>query len=87
VEVGIAAFRAEIKRWLDEVRAGREVVITDRGMAVARLIGVDAAPILSQLEDEGLVRLPRKTPRPKASGRSRVPADRPVSELVSQLRD
>ena len=87
MEIGVAAFRAELKRWLEEVKAGEEVIITDRGVAVARLVGVDAAPILAQLESEGVLRLPRKTSRPKASGRRRVPAGRPVSELVTQQRD
>jgi prevent-host-death family protein len=86
VEIGIAAFRAELRRWLGEAKAGEEIIVTDRGVAVARLIGVDATPILQQLEDAGVVRLPRKTSRPKATGRRRVPASRPVSELVSQQR-
>jgi prevent-host-death family protein len=87
VEIGVAAFRAELRRWLGEARAGEEVIITDRGVAVARLIGVDTAPILEQLESEGVVRLPRGTSRPQASGRRRVPARRPVSELLSLQRD
>ena len=87
MEIGVTALRAELKRWLEEVKAGEEIIITDRGVAVARLTGVDAAPILEQLENEGVVRLPRKTSRPKASGRHRIPAGRPVSELVTQQRD
>jgi prevent-host-death family protein len=87
VEIGVAVFRAELKRWLGEARAGEEVIITDRGVAVARLTGVDTAPILEQLESEGVVRLPRGTSRPQASGRRRVRARRPVSELLSLQRD
>jgi prevent-host-death family protein len=87
VEVGVAAFRAELRRWLDEVRAGEEVIITDRGVAVARLTGVDTASILEQLESDGVVQLARRTLRPQASGRRRVPAGRSVSELLSLQRD
>lgn len=87
MEIGIAAFRAELKRWLEAVKAGEEVIITDRGVAIARLTAVDSAPILERLEDEGLVQLPRRAARPKASGRRRVPARRPVSELVSEQRN
>ena len=87
VEIGVTAFRAELKRWLGEARAGGEVIITDRGVAVARLTGVATAPILEQLESEGVVRLPRGTSRPQASGRRRVRARRPVSELLSLQRD
>ena len=87
MEVGVAAFRAELRRWLDEVRAGEEVIITDRGVAVARLTGVDTASILEQLESDGVVQLPRGTLRPQASGQRRVPAGRPVSERISRQRD
>ena len=87
MEIGVAAFRAELRRWLVEAKAGEEVIITDRGVAVARLTGVDSAPILEQLASEGVVRLPRGTSRPQASGRRRVPASRPVSELLSAQRD
>jgi prevent-host-death family protein len=87
VEIGVAAFRAELRRWLGEVKAGEEVIITDRGVAVARLTGVDTAPILEQLESDGVVHLPRTTSRPKASGGRRIRTSRPVSELTSQQRD
>jgi len=87
MEIGIAAFRADMKRWIEEVRTGEEVIITDRGVAVARLIGVDAAPILEQLERDGILHLPRTVARPKAAAHARIPATRPVSDLVSEQRD
>lgn len=87
MEIGIAAFRADLKRWIEEVRTGEEVIITDRGVAVARLMGVDATPILEQLERDGVLQLPRSTVRPKAAGIARIPTRRPVSDLVSEQRD
>ena len=87
MEIGIAAFRADLKRWIEEVRTGEELIITDRGVAVARLMGVDAAPILEQLERDGVLHLPRSAVRPKAAGIARIPTRRPVSDLVSEQRD
>lgn len=87
MEIGIAAFRADLKRWIEEVRTGEELIITDRGVAVARLMGIDAAPILEQLERDGVLHLPRSTVRPKAAGIARIPTRRPVSDLVSEQRD
>jgi prevent-host-death family protein len=37
MEVGIRQLRAALSRWVKRVRAGEEVVVTDRGTAVARL--------------------------------------------------
>jgi antitoxin (DNA-binding transcriptional repressor) of toxin-antitoxin stability system len=51
-----------------EARSGEEVVINDRGVPVARLVGVDAAPILQRLHHEGVIDLPWSA-APKVSGR------------------
>lgn len=63
------------------------MIIADRGIVVARLTDVDAAPILKQLEQEGVVHLPRSVGRPKATEHKRIPAKWPVSGLVSEQRD
>jgi prevent-host-death family protein len=87
MEIGVTALRAELKRWLDEVKDGEEVIITDRGIAVARLTSVDTAPILEQLDQDGVIHLPRSVSRPRARGRKRIRATRPVSDLVTEQRD
>ncbi len=86
METGVTAFRAQLKRWLDAAKAGEEIIVTDRGVAVARLTGIEVAPILDRLEAEGVLNLPRSTQRPTASGRTRIPASEPVSDLVSEQR-
>ena len=88
MEVGITAFRAELKRWLDQVETGHEVVVTDRGRPIARLCPVDSAPTIERLEREGIVSAPRSpTPRQRAAGRRRVQASGTVSEYVSAHRN
>src|SRR5690606_39174305 len=86
-DVGVAQLRREMKAWLDRVRDGEEVLITDRGRPVARLVGVDAAPLLDQLQAEGAISAPSTTPRPVARGADRVRGRGSVSDLVTEDRD
>lgn len=40
MEVGIRELRDNLSRYLDRVRGGEEVVVTDRGHAVARVLPI-----------------------------------------------
>lgn len=86
-EVGVAQLRRELKDWLDRVQSGDEVVITDRGRPVARLSGIDAAPLLDRLAEQGRISGTPEAQRPNARGRRRVEADGDVAELVTAERD
>lgn len=86
VDVAVSTLRAELADWIERARRGEEVVVTDRGTPVARLIAVESAPLLERLTREGVLSRPRRAGRPTASGASRARADRPVSELVSEQR-
>ncbi|GJO00750.1 hypothetical protein NJB1728216S_31880 [Mycobacterium marinum] len=70
---------------LDRVRAGGEVVITDRGIPVARLTALDSAGILERLTAEGVIGK-ATAQRPVAAGRSGPRPRRPVSDHVSDQR-
>jgi prevent-host-death family protein len=74
MEVAVSALRAELKSWIEKARGGEEVVITDRGVPVARLTGVASADLLSDLVREGLV-TPARAERPLHA----VPAPEPVA--------
>jgi prevent-host-death family protein len=79
VEVGIRELRAGLSRWLDRVRAGEELIVTDRGAPVARLIPLDQRRPFDRLVAAGLV-----TPaRPRADRRR--PAPVPTTDVVSDL--
>ncbi len=82
MEVAISKLRAELADWIDRVRAGEEVVITDRGTPVARLIGVDTAARVEQLTRDGVLSRPRRTERPVARTEDLVPVRAPVSDYV-----
>ncbi|HZE05180.1 MAG TPA: type II toxin-antitoxin system prevent-host-death family antitoxin [Solirubrobacteraceae bacterium] len=86
MDVPVSALRAELADWIERVRSGEEVVVTDRGIPVARLVAVDTAPILERLTREGVLSRPRRATRPAARKTPRVRARGPVSELVSEQR-
>lgn len=86
MDVPVSVLRAELADWIERVRAGEEVVVTDRGTPVARLVAVDAAPLLDQLTRRGVLGRPRRAARPTARGAARAQASLPVSELVSEQR-
>ncbi len=86
MDVTVTTLRAELSSWIDRVQAGEEIVVTDRGTPVARLLPVDAAPLLEQLVRRGVLSKPRCVDRPAARGAARVHALGPVADLVSKQR-
>ena len=55
---GVAELKAQLSRYLARVKAGEEIIVTERNVPVARLVPVgerDAA--LRDLERQGLVRV------------------------------
>lgn len=86
MDVPISALRAEISSWIERAKSGEEVVITDRGTPVARLLPIDAAPLLDQLVQQGVIGKPGSAVRPVARGAKRVHARGSVSDLVSEQR-
>lgn len=85
VEVAITEFRAAMRAYVDRARGGEDVVLTERGLPVARLVAIDAAPLLEQLEREGVITA-ASAPRPRAAGTARAQATGPVADLVSEHR-
>ena len=59
---GISKLKASLSEYIDAVKAGEEVLVTDRGRAVARILPVAAGPSalpdrLKKLEGAGLIRV------------------------------
>ena len=85
VQVGVRELKNNLSRYLDRVKTGDEVIVTDRGRPVARLSAVDpSTDRLAELIAAGLVqpavrtsrRPPRHRVRPKGS----------VADLVADQR-
>lgn len=86
MDVAITELRAHLSEWLDRARAGSEVVITDRGVPVARLLGLATTATLEQLTADGVIARPASVSRPAAAGRSRPRPRRDLSQIVSDQR-
>ena len=85
MEVGIRELRADLSRFLKQVRDGDEIVVTDRGRAVARLVPLDGERKLDRLIREGVVipapnRGKRTSPKP-------IEGSGPLSDLVLEGRE
>jgi prevent-host-death family protein len=80
MEVGIRELRANLSRWVKLVHDGDELIVTDRGRAVARLVPVDGERKIDRLVREGLVLpapRPWRGPLPKP-----IEGAGPLSDLV-----
>jgi prevent-host-death family protein len=86
MDVAITDLRAHLGDWLERARQGTEVIITDRGLPVARLLGLDTTTMIDRLTAEGVIARPRQSARPVASGRSRPRPRRPVADIISEQR-
>lgn len=85
-EVGVAELRRDLKRWVERVQAGDEVIITDRGNPVARLVGAGVPSVLERLTVEGRISRPVQE-RPSARGLRRIGSQGAVSGYVSSERE
>lgn len=83
-EAGVRELRNHLSRYLERVRAGEEVTVTDRGQAVARLVPFGQDRAFDRLVAEGLIEPGAPGPRSRPS--TRVAVRRPVSELVADQR-
>ena len=83
MEVGVRELRNHLSRYLDRVRDGNELVVTDRGHAIARVVPIGGERVLDQLIAEGIVtparQEKRRVPKP-------IKAKSTVSDLVGEQR-
>jgi prevent-host-death family protein len=82
-EVGVRELRNNLSRYLDRIQRGEEVVVTDRGRAIARVLPVTGERTIDRLIREGKV-----TPavRGERAVPKRVKAKGTVSDLVAEQR-
>ena len=74
-EVGIRELREHLSRFLDEVQAGRELIVTDRGRPVARIVGTPGESWVDELVTAGIVTLPERGLDLSTFGRVRAKGD------------
>jgi prevent-host-death family protein len=86
MDVGVSELRAHLSRWLERARAGDEVVITDRGVPIARLLGLTTTTRLEELAQQGVIAGAPRGGRPSATARRRPRPRQPVADIVSDQR-
>ena len=86
-QVGVRELKNQLSRYLKRVQEGEEIVVTEHGRSVARLLPVhtpslkkDLAPLLRK----GAVRW--SGGKPRGSSRRPVMQGRPLSEMVVEDR-
>jgi prevent-host-death family protein len=86
MDVAVSALRAHLADWLERARSGEEVVVTDRGVPVARLVGIESSDVIERLTREGVISPPVSAVRSKQTGRARIRPKGSVSDLVAEQR-
>jgi prevent-host-death family protein len=86
VNVPITELRAHLSDWLEQARSGEEIIVTDRGVPIARLMGIDTASVLERLTLEGVISRPLLSEKVKSRGRQRPTPTESVADLLSAQR-
>lgn len=86
VDVPVTELRAHLSEWLERARGGEEVIVTDHGVPVVRMLGLTTTTTLQRLAAEGVIGRDVSAKRPVASGQARPRPRRPVSDIVSDQR-
>lgn len=84
--MAVTELRANLARWIGAVRDGVDVVITDRGTPVARIVALESTSVLDRLTAEGVIARPTRATRPVAGSRPRPKPKHPVADLVVEQR-
>ena len=83
-EAGIRDLRDHLSRHLERVRSGEELIVTDRGRPIARLVPVEGADTFDRLVADGLITTAATRDRDRPT--TRVAPTGPVSDLVAEQR-
>lgn len=86
VEVGVRELRAHLSRWLEAVREGHEVVVTDRGKPVARLSRISDEDWLDRMVAAGIVTR-AKEPKTPIRLDELVPVEGSLADIVIEQRE
>lgn len=86
MDVAVTELRAHLSQWIDAARDGKDVVITERGIPVARIVALDSTSVIDRLTRQGAIGRSAKPTRPVAGDRKRPTPKRPVADIISEQR-
>lgn len=84
MDVGIRELRAGLSRYVERVKAGEEIVVTEHGRPVARLLPMNGERKIDRLIREGVVTPARS--RTTWLPEKLIPVQGSVSEIVIEQR-
>jgi prevent-host-death family protein len=82
---GVRELRDHLSRYLDEVKAGRLVTVTDHGTVIATIVPMRFSERTMQLYREGKVELPRLPKRP-VDDFERVHVEGGIEDILREVR-
>ncbi len=90
ISAGVKELKNNLSRYLSQVKKGEDILITERGKAIARIIRDDSKDlqlreVLSPLIVKGLVKLPSQKLDREISPPVKLPG-KPVSDIVIEDR-
>lgn len=90
IKAGIKDVKNNLSRYIAQVRAGEEILITDRGRPVARIVkehrgNKRLGAALRSLIEKGVVTLPSRSINKEGLSAAEVPG-KPLSEMVIEDR-
>lgn len=74
-EVGIRELRDNLSRFLEEVKTGQELIVTERGRPVARIVATSGEAWIDELVAAGIITLPEHPLDLSSFGRVRSKGD------------
>lgn len=86
MDVPVSELRAHLSEWLAKVKGGDELVVTDRGIPVARLVPLDSTSVIERLTAEGVLSRPKTPKRPFTQPRPKNTSGKLLSDIVSEQR-
>jgi prevent-host-death family protein len=86
VDVGIRNLRADLSRYLERVKEGEEIVVTEHGRPIARLVPMNGERKRDRLLREGVL-VPARNPKGRLPEPIRTTHDVRLSEIVLEMRD
>ena len=82
MRVGIRELRDRLKHYVETARSGEDVIITDHGHAIARLVALQNERPVDRLIEAGLA-IPPRRPKGKVDW-TPVPSAGSVSDLIER---
>lgn len=86
MDVAVTELRAHLSQWIYAAREGNDVIITDRGTPVARMVALDSTSVIDRLTEQGVISQPIQSTRPVAGGGNRPTPKQPVADLIGEQR-